>query len=86
MVGLKYDHICKHLTQNGEPQRYSWETRRRGRSSLVQCSLMSAPRSAVLMLHCSGNHSADQWLIPVHWVVVPVLSHSGETRMVGMKD
>ena len=24
MVGLKNGHICKNLTKNGEPQRYSW--------------------------------------------------------------
>ena len=29
MVGLKNSHIRKNLTQNGEPQRYSWECRRR---------------------------------------------------------
>ena len=29
MVGLKKGHICKNLTQNGEPQRSSWERRRR---------------------------------------------------------
>ena len=34
MVGLKKkttDHIHKNLTQNGEPQRYNWDCRRRGR-------------------------------------------------------
>ena len=25
----KKGHICKNLTKNGEPQRYSWERRRR---------------------------------------------------------
>ena len=29
MVGLKSGDILKNLTQNGEPQRYSWECRRR---------------------------------------------------------
>ena len=29
MVGLKNGHIRKNLTQNGEPQRNSWERRRR---------------------------------------------------------
>ena len=31
MVGLKKGHIRKNLTKNGEPQRYSWERRRRRR-------------------------------------------------------
>ena len=31
MVGLKSGHISKNLTQNGEPQRCSWERRRRKR-------------------------------------------------------
>ena len=31
MVGLKNGHICKNLTQNGEPQRSSWGTRGRRR-------------------------------------------------------
>ena len=30
-VGLKYGHIRKNLTKNGEPQRHSWEGRRRRR-------------------------------------------------------
>ena len=29
MIGLENGYISKHLTQNGEPQRYSWEHRRR---------------------------------------------------------
>ena len=28
MVGLKNGHIRKNLTQNGEPQRYSWGTQK----------------------------------------------------------
>ena len=29
MVGLKNDHIRNNLTQNGEPQRYSWEMQKK---------------------------------------------------------
>ena len=29
MVGLKNGYICNNLTKNGEPQRYSWESKRR---------------------------------------------------------
>ena len=31
MVGLKNSHICTNLTKNDEPQRYSWESRRKRR-------------------------------------------------------
>ena len=31
MVGLKNGHIRKNLTQNGEPQRYSWGTQKKKR-------------------------------------------------------
>ena len=34
----KTGHIRKNLTQNGEPQRYSWGTRRRRRQQLAMCS------------------------------------------------
>ena len=33
MVGLKNEHICKNLTQSGEPQRYSWGTQKRKKKS-----------------------------------------------------
>ena len=34
MVGLENGHIRKNPTQNGEPQRYSWERRRRRRDTI----------------------------------------------------
>ena len=29
MFGLKNGHICKNLTQDGEPQRFSWRTQKK---------------------------------------------------------
>ena len=35
MAELKNGHICKNLTKNGEPQRHSWERRRRRRNPQI---------------------------------------------------
>ena len=35
VVGLKNNHIRKNLAQKGDPQRYSWEHRRRNRRFLI---------------------------------------------------
>ena len=37
MVGLKNSHIHKHLTQNCEPQRYSWGTQKKKNTSQCCC-------------------------------------------------
>ena len=35
MVGFKNGHIRKYLTQNGEPQRHSWETQKKKKTLVV---------------------------------------------------
>ena len=32
---IKNGHICKNLTQNGEPQRYSWGTQKKKKNLLM---------------------------------------------------
>ena len=60
MVGLKNGHICKNLTKNGEPQRYSWEHRKRRRriSQFAKCLLQSL--IPISPLHSSLSY---KWLI-----------------------
>ena len=41
MAGLKNGHIPKNITQNGEPQRHSWEYRRRRRRSILLLSFLT---------------------------------------------
>ena len=58
MVGLKNGHIGKNLTQNGEPQRYSWGTQKKkkkrtteSRKAKVEMNVKEEPRVEHLKLH-----------------------------------
>ena len=46
VVGLDNGHIHKNLTQNGEPQTYSWECRRRRNG---MCAFSAGPNSGLQM-------------------------------------
>ena len=50
MVGLKFGHICKSLTKNGEPQIYSWGTQKKKRNTSFSKSTSFPTFSSLLFL------------------------------------
>ena len=89
MVGLRNGQIRKNLTQNGEPQRYSWGTQKKKRKdhkkkSLLHCSVwtIGKARSAFVMLKniwASGGISMRTKLRIFNSIVKSVLLYGCET-------
>ena len=75
IVGLKNGHIRTNLTQNGEPQIYSWERRRRSRSDILELLKYSthiscSQYSSLLFMCCvCSNINWTELLICFQYVI-----------------